>query len=119
MKNKQSKHRKVGVLMRTCICDQCQKNFIIELKQEKHCKGIKETYFLCKHCNHRYFITITNAEIRRRIKHYKNEWAKMSELKNGREWKQSVWMNKYNKLQKYKAATTQMIENLKVKMNAS
>ena len=99
--------------MNKCICDQCNQTFRIDLKKHNHGKGIMESYFICSHCGYRYSAAVTNAEIRKRIKHFSTEWAKMSKLKNGKEWKKELWMKKYNRLQNYKAVTEEMIERLK------
>ncbi|WP_445505808.1 hypothetical protein [Niallia sp. 03091] len=99
--------------MNKCFCNQCGKTFVIKTQTTKHPKQIIETFFHCSHCNHKYLVTVTNAEVRIRIQHFATEWAKMSKLKNGKEWKKSVWMKKYNKLQKYKSFTDEMIERLK------
>lgn len=99
--------------MNTCKCDNCSKNILIDLKEQDHGNGIIETYFTCGHCNQRYQITVSNSHIRKRIQYFAKEWAKMNQLKDGKEWDKKVWMRKYAKLQEYKAVTTQMIESLK------
>jgi transcription elongation factor Elf1 len=94
-------------------CDQCSKELLIDIKEQNVGKGIVETYFHCSHCNHRYSVTFTNGIIRDRIIKFSKEWAKMSRLKNGKEWNKKVWMKKYEKLQAYKTATDAMINKLK------
>lgn len=102
--------------MKTCKCDQCNKNIYIDLTEQDHGDGIIETYFNCGHCKQKYQVTVTNYQIRKRIQHFANEWAKMNKLKDGKEWDKKVWMRKYHKLQEYKAVTNQMIEGLKAKI---
>ena len=95
-------------------CEQCNKEFLIAIIQEhNHGKGIIETYFTCTHCDHRYTATYTNGVIRDRIKKYAKEWAKLSQLKKGKEWDRAAWMKKYEKLQAYKAVTDGMMAKLK------
>ncbi|KMY49561.1 hypothetical protein AC625_08385 [Peribacillus loiseleuriae] len=99
--------------MQPCRCTNCQQMFAIDLKEKDHGKGITETFFSCSFCNHRYLVTVTNRTIRNRISKFSNEWAKMSKLRNGKEWDKDVWMKKYEKLQTYKPVTNEMIHKLK------
>lgn len=105
--------------MKPCQCTNCEKMFVIDLQEKDHGKGITETFFSCSFCNHRYLVIITNRTIRDRISKFSSEWAKMSRLKNGKEWKKKVWMRKYEKLQAYKAVTNEMIDKLKLQYASS
>ncbi|KZR60401.1 hypothetical protein [Pseudobacillus badius] len=98
------------------ICDQCRKQILVLPEEKEYGNGIIETYFNCSHCQHRYSVTFTDEMIRKRIKKFADEWAKLNRLKDGEEWEKKEWMRKYKKLQTYKAATDQMVNKLKERM---
>ncbi|MCJ0932561.1 hypothetical protein MST22_15545 [Virgibacillus halodenitrificans] len=50
--------------MKRVQCDVCSKDFTIKLKERKHGKGIKETYFKCPNCKKEYFVSILDSELR-------------------------------------------------------
>ena len=47
-------------------CDECNKEFDIELKTKKHKKDIEETFFKCEHCGTKYTTFVSNTSIRRK-----------------------------------------------------
>ncbi len=46
------------------ICDYCEEEFEIKLKERKHPKGIIETYFNCPHCKEKYISFVTDVKAR-------------------------------------------------------
>lgn len=100
-------------MSKTAICNKCEEEFEIYIEATDHGKGIIETYFTCTHCNEVYPVTVTNEAIRDRITKANAEWIKLNRLKNGKNWTENAWMAKHDRLKKYKAVTTEMIDKLK------
>jgi len=57
--------------MRSVQCDKCNSHFRINLKEKKHGKGVKESYFNCTHCDKHYTAFVTDAIVRRRQRELK------------------------------------------------
>lgn len=58
------------------VCDQCQSEFVINLKSLEHpankIKGyVIESYFRCPHCNEKYIAFVTDKEARKMQKEIK------------------------------------------------
>lgn len=44
-------------------CDHCSKLTKIKFKEKKHPNEVKETYFKCEHCHHRYVCFVTDKKV--------------------------------------------------------
>jgi len=58
--------------MKTCICDNCEYEIAIEVREEmidrdEHGEKIYEQFFLCPNCLTRYSVFISDAFMRRKI----------------------------------------------------
>src|SRR5690606_23270383 len=45
-------------------CEHCKQLFSVKYIEAQHPKGIKETYFKCTNCNHKYFCFATDDWVR-------------------------------------------------------
>lgn len=50
------------------ICDKCNKEIVIELKEKKLKDDVKKVYFNCNSCNIEYLAYLTNREIEEKQK---------------------------------------------------
>ena len=48
------------------ICDKCNKEIVIELKEKKLKDDVKKVYFNCNSCNKEYLIYLSNKEIEKK-----------------------------------------------------
>lgn len=51
--------------MNKVTCDECDKDFTIKLRTKSHGISIKEHYFLCSNCKHKYIAYVTDPECRK------------------------------------------------------
>ncbi|WP_049680963.1 hypothetical protein [Peribacillus loiseleuriae] len=58
-------------------CNECSKEFPINLKKKKHGKAVVETYFVCPHCSARFSAAFTNDRARKCQKQIQKLWAEI------------------------------------------
>lgn len=66
----------------TCTCDECTKEFQIELKTKRLHEGVELTYFNCPHCECEYTTYYTDTNIREGQRHVQRLREKLQGTKN-------------------------------------
>lgn len=67
----------------TAICDNCHKITDVDYKHTKHPNDIRELYFKCEHCYHRYTAFVTDSKVRKmQRKKPSLTWGKRLEIQN-------------------------------------
>lgn len=79
-------------------CDECKKDFEVDVKVKKIKDDIENTYFICPTCEHEYVAYYTNAKIRKK----QEEISKLvKKIKLNKDVGIGIELNKkYNKLNK-------------------
>lgn len=61
-------------------CDNCKKQFKIDVKIKKYDKGVEKVHFYCPHCKQEYISYFTNKRIRKMISRGERQEVILSEM---------------------------------------
>ncbi|MBS4188639.1 hypothetical protein KHA94_00195 [Bacillus sp. FJAT-49705] len=97
-------------------CNECQKDFLIDLKEKKHPKGIIETYFVCTHCKNRFIAFVTNQNVRKKQHQMRKLQSSIPQIKHPSEYTEAFLKkleDHYSKINNLKAELESEMKILK------
>ncbi|EPY07432.1 hypothetical protein PAALTS15_09915 [Paenibacillus alvei TS-15] len=80
-----------------CTCNQCKHEFDIDVQSRVLFDDVEEMYFTCPKCSEHYRVTVSNTDIRKKIKQIQKATAD----------------GNVNRMKKLKKQVNKMVEDLK------
>ena len=102
--------------MNPIFCDECKKQFIINIKVQELKNGVERVYFTCPHCGKEYTSYYTNVLIKRKQDKIKQLQEKYNNVR-GKDIKQANSL--YKQYEKLKKEIGKDMENLRKRVEES
>ncbi|WP_313758553.1 hypothetical protein [Tissierella sp.] len=94
------------------LCDECKKDFTVNIKTEELNDNIEKVYFVCPHCNKEYTSYYTNVLIKKKQIKMRNIKGKIGEFKGINPKKAMNLYKQYEKLKKELSADMEKLRKI-------
>src|SRR5699024_2772292 len=100
--------------MNVVNCDECNKEFVIEMKEKDVGQGITKIYFSCPHCKEEYLVHYSNVLILKKQKQIRDKQQEYNDEVKLKDRKKA--QSRYNQIKKLQKALKKDMENLEKRM---